>query len=53
VRFWQEHGWTVEGYRSEGPVALDRYDVSLDGGSGRCRVEIRPPDSTSRLHVLS
>jgi hypothetical protein len=56
VRFWQEHGWTVDGHRSEGPVALDRYDVWLDGGAGRCRVETRPADAASatppRLRVL-
>jgi hypothetical protein len=56
VRFWQEHGWQVEGHRSSGPVALDRYDVWLDGGAGRCRVETRPADLSSvalpRLRVL-
>jgi hypothetical protein len=52
VRFWQEHGWTVEGHRSEGPVARERNDVWLHGGSGRCRVETRPSDSTTHLHVL-
>jgi len=57
VRFWQEHGWVVEGHRSEGPVALDRYDLWLDGGAGRCGVETRPADPTEaavpRLRVLS
>jgi len=57
VRFWQEHGWVVEGHRSEGPVALDRYDIWLDGGAGRCRVATRPPAelsaaATPRLQVL-
>jgi hypothetical protein len=56
VRFWQEHGWLVEGHRSEGPVAIDRYDIWLDGGAGRCRVEARPADPTAvappRLRVL-
>jgi hypothetical protein len=56
VRFWQEHGWVVEGYRSEGPVALDRYDIWLDGGAGCCRVGTRPGDVASatvpRLRVL-
>jgi hypothetical protein len=37
-------------------VALDRYDVWLDGGAGRCRVETRPADLSSvalpRLRVL-
>jgi hypothetical protein len=56
VRFWQQHGWVVEGHRSEGPVALDRYDVWLDGGAGRCRVDTRAADPTAgavpRLRVL-
>jgi len=56
VRFWQEHGWQVEGHRSSGPVAFDRYDVWLDGGRGRCRVETRQADAGSaaltRLHVV-
>jgi hypothetical protein len=55
VRFWQERGWVVEGHRSVGPVALDRYDVWLDGGAGCCRVEARAADLTSvapRLHIL-
>jgi len=56
VRFWQEHGWQVEGHRSSGPVAMDRYDVWLDGGAGRCLVETRRAkpasgDSTG-LHVM-
>jgi hypothetical protein len=54
VRFWQEHGWLVEGHRSEGPVASDRYDVWLDGGAGRCSVATRRanPGDTARLHVI-
>lgn len=56
VRFWQEHGWQVDGHRSSGPVAVDRYDVWLDGGGGRCLVETRRANTTSgevpRLHVL-
>lgn len=54
VRFWQEDGWQVEGYRSSGPVAVDRYDVWLDGRAGRCVVETRQTESTDvpHLHVL-
>src|SRR5690349_1160737 len=46
VRFWQEHGWQVEGHRSSGPVAMDRYDIWLDGGSGRCLVETRQAEKS-------
>jgi hypothetical protein len=56
VRFWQEHGWRVEGHRSSGPVPLDRYDVWLEGRAGCCRVETRPaetPPPLPRPHVVS
>lgn len=52
VRFWQEHGWEVEGHRSSGPVPHDRYDVWLDGSSGHCRVETRSAQRP-RLYVVN
>ena len=54
VRFWQEHGWQVEGDRGSGPVPLDRYDVWLEGRGGRCRVETRRTEvAAPRPRVLT